>query len=95
MNKLEEFKDILFDKKAFALVALVTKQGLPHVTPLWFDLTEEDYNNGILNINTATGRVKSNNLSKGSKVAISIMDPDNGYRYLGFHGTILDWIMGA
>ena len=32
------YKDLLsYEKKAFANLALVLKDGAPHVTPLWFD----------------------------------------------------------
>lgn len=94
MKNLSDYKDILIEKTSFAQVAIVRKNGTPHVTPLWFSVSEGDLNDGIININTATGRVKANNMQTGDKIAISIMDPENPYRFLGVEGTIQDRIMG-
>ena len=77
------FHDLLTDKKAFAHLATVMPDGSPQVTPVWFDL-----NNGRIRVNTAKGRVKARNMSEGSRVALSILDPDNPYRYLQVRGTV-------
>ena len=53
------------------------------MTPVWFDYTK-----GVVRVNTAKGRVKARNMSEGSKVALSIVDPDNAYRYLQIRGTV-------
>jgi len=80
---LEKFIDLVRDKKAFAHIATVMPDGSPQVTPVWID-----YRNGRVLFNTARGRVKDRNLKPGSKVALSIMDPDNGYRYVQIRGVI-------
>jgi PPOX class probable F420-dependent enzyme len=95
VNNLSNFRDILIDKTSFAQVAIVRKNGTPHVTPLWFSVSESDLEAGIININTATGRVKAYNMKTGDKVAISILDPENAYRYFGMEGTIQTRIMGG
>ena len=77
------FLDIMTEKKALAHVATVQPDGSPQVTPVWFD-----YTGGMVRINTATNRVKARNLSEGSKVAMSIVDPDNDYRYIQTRGTV-------
>ncbi|MHA2366465.1 MAG: pyridoxamine 5'-phosphate oxidase family protein [Candidatus Hodarchaeales archaeon] len=85
---LEDYRDILLEKKSFVQVALVQKNGNPHVTPLWFSMSDQDFKDGLININTAHGRVKARNLKEGTKVALSIQDPDNPYKYLGLIGSI-------
>jgi PPOX class probable F420-dependent enzyme len=77
------FLDLLTGKKAFANIATLQPDGSPQVTPVWFD-----YTNGVIRVNTAKGRVKARNMSVGSKVALSIMDPDNAYRYIQIRGTV-------
>jgi PPOX class probable F420-dependent enzyme len=77
------FHDLLTEKKAFANLATVMPDGSPQVTPVWFD-----YANGRIRVNTAKGRVKARNMKEGSKVALSILDPDNPYRYLQIRGTV-------
>ena len=79
----EKYLDLLNQKKAFANLATVMPDGTPQVTPVWFD-----YRNGILRVNTAKGRVKARNMVEGSRVALSILDPDNAYRYLQIRGTV-------
>jgi PPOX class probable F420-dependent enzyme len=79
-----KFVDLLSEQtKAFASVATVMKDGSPQVTPVWFDMAGPR-----VRINTATGRVKSKTLTEGAKVALSIMDPANPYRYMQIRGTV-------
>lgn len=94
MKNLADYKDLILDKKAFINLALVKKNGKPHISPIWFDSSEKDLSNNIIFINTAKGRVKAKNLKKGTIIAASIMDPDNSYRYIGFEGEVLDEIIG-
>jgi PPOX class probable F420-dependent enzyme len=77
------FLDLLTEKKAVANLATVQPDGSPQVTPVWFD-----YVNGSVRVNTAKGRVKARNLTEGAKVAMSIVDPDNAYRYIQIRGTV-------
>jgi PPOX class probable F420-dependent enzyme len=78
------FQDLLTEKKSFAHLATIMPDGSPQVTPVWFD-----YRNGRIRVNTAKGRVKARNMSEGSRVALSILDPDNAYRYLQVRGKIV------
>jgi PPOX class probable F420-dependent enzyme len=79
-----KFTDLLSEQtKAFASVATVMKDGSPQVTPVWFDTAGDR-----IRINTATGRVKSRTLTEGRRVALSIMDPANPYRYMQIRGTV-------
>ena len=75
--------DLLTAKKALAHLATIMPDGSPQVTPVWFD-----YTNGRIRVNTAKGRVKARNMVEGSRVALSIVDPDNAYRYLQIRGTV-------
>lgn len=77
------FDDLLSEKKAFAHLATIMKDGSPQVTPVWFD-----YNAGKIRVNTAKGRVKARNMAEGARVALSILDPDNPYRYLQIRGVV-------
>jgi hypothetical protein len=77
------FHSLLTDKRAFAHLATTMKDGSPQVTPVWFD-----YTNGRIRVNTAKGRVKARNMTEGSRVALSILDPDNAYRYLQIRSSV-------
>jgi PPOX class probable F420-dependent enzyme len=73
----------LFHKKAFANLATLMPNGSPQVTPVWVD-----YDGRHVIINTAEGRQKDKNLQRDGRVALSIMDPENPYRYLEVRGHI-------
>jgi len=79
----DSYLDLLQQKKAFANLATIMPDGSPQVTPVWVD-----YDGGVVRFNTAKGRVKARNLKAGSRVALSIMDPDNPYRYLQIRGRV-------
>jgi PPOX class probable F420-dependent enzyme len=78
-----KYLDLLTQKKALANIATIQPDGSPQVTPVWFD-----YVDGKVRVNTAKGRVKARNMSEGVKVALSIVDPDNDYRYMQVRGTV-------
>jgi PPOX class probable F420-dependent enzyme len=75
----------LFKKKAFANLATLMPDGQPQVTPVWVD-----YDGQYVLINTAEGRQKDKNLKRDGRVALSIMDPDNPYRYLEIRGRVTE-----
>jgi PPOX class probable F420-dependent enzyme len=79
----EKYLDLLQQKKAFASLATTMPDGSPQVTPVWFD-----YKDGVIRVNTAKGRVKARNMKEGAPVALSIMDPDNAYRYIQVRGKV-------
>ncbi len=82
----EKFADLVSaQKKTFAHIATVMPDGSPQVTPVWFDTS-----GGKVRFNTARGRVKERNLKAGSKIALSILDPENPYRYLQIRGTVVN-----
>ncbi len=75
----------LFKKKAFANLATLMPDGQPQVTPVWVD-----FDGHHVVINTAQGRQKDKNLQRDGRVALSIMDPDNPYRYLEVRGRVTE-----
>lgn len=87
MNSIpESHHDLLSeDKKAFAYLATVMKDGSPQVTPIWFN-TDGTH---IL-INSAAGRLKDRNMRARASVALAIADPENPYRYLQIRGKVVE-----
>jgi PPOX class probable F420-dependent enzyme len=79
----ENYLDLVTTKKAFANLATIMRDGSPQVTPVWID-----HEGGMLRMNTAKGRVKARTLRPGARVALSILDPDNPYRYVQIRGRI-------
>ena len=83
-DDLAKYRD-LFDKKAFATLATVGADGHPQATPVWVD-----WDGRHVRFNTARGRIKDKNLQKDPHVALTILDPDNPYRYLQIRGRVVE-----
>lgn len=79
------FTDLLTSKVAFAHLGTAMKNGAPQVTPVWFSFDGQH----IL-LNSAKGRVKDRNMRERPKVALSILDPDNPYRYVQLMGHVVE-----
>ena len=75
----------LFKKRAFAHLATLMPDGKPQTTPVWVD-----YDGKYVVINTAQGRQKDKNMQRDGRVALSISDPDNPYRYLEVRGRVAE-----
>lgn len=78
----EQYRD-LFTKKAFAHLGTVMPDGTPQVTPVWCD-----FDGTYIRVNTAKGRVKDRNMRRNKKIAVTVTDPDNPYRYLAVRGEV-------
>jgi PPOX class probable F420-dependent enzyme len=78
----EKYRD-LFEKKTFANLATIMPDGQPQVTPVWCE-----YDGEHVCINTAAGRQKDKNMQRDGRVSLSLVDPDNPYRYLEVRGTV-------
>jgi PPOX class probable F420-dependent enzyme len=79
-----KFRELL-DKPAFAHLATVMPDGRPQVSPVWFD-----FQAGCVRINSAKGRLKDKNMRRDPRVAVSIQDPGNAYRYIEIRGRIVE-----
>jgi PPOX class probable F420-dependent enzyme len=80
----ESFKD-LFTKVAFAHLATCMPDGSPQVTPVWVD-----YDGSHVRVNSAKGRLKDKNMRRDKRVALSIQDPENAYRYIAVRGEVVE-----
>lgn len=80
----------LFEKKCFANLVTLMPDGRPQITPVWceFDGTH------VL-INTAQGRQKDKNLQRDGRVALALIDPDNGYRYIEVRGRVAERVLSG
>lgn len=75
----------LFENKDFAHVATVNKDGSPQVSAVWIALDGD-----LITFNTAEGRVKTNNVHRDERVAISITDAANPYENLIIQGKVAE-----
>jgi PPOX class probable F420-dependent enzyme len=75
----------LFKKQAFANLGTIMSDGSPQVTPVWVD-----YDGKYVRFNSAVGRVKDRNVRRDPRVSLSILDPENPYRYLAIRGRVVE-----
>ena len=72
----------LFDGPNFAHLATVMADGAPHVTPMW----QERQGDQRVLLNTNRGRTKARNLQRDPRVALSIRDQQDPFRYVQVRG---------
>ena len=80
----ESHRDLLERPLVMAL-ATTLSDGTPQVTPIWFNF-DDDY----IYCNTARGRLKDRAIRERPYVALTIVDPDNVYRYLAVRGPVAE-----
>jgi PPOX class probable F420-dependent enzyme len=81
----DKYRDLLTGKKAFASLGTLMPDGTPQVTPVWFD-----YDGKNLIFNSARGRQKDLNVRRDPRVSMTIIDPENPYRYVEVRGRVTD-----
>ena len=72
-------------EKQIAQIATIMADGSPQVTPVWVDVEPDG---SYVLINTADGRLKTRNAARNPKVAVSVVDGQNPFRYVIVRGTI-------
>jgi PPOX class probable F420-dependent enzyme len=75
----------LFENKDFAHVATLNGDGSPQVSAVWVGLDGDN-----VTFNTAEGRLKTKNLQRDERVAISIAAQENPYENLIIQGKVVE-----
>ncbi|SDT34950.1 PPOX class F420-dependent oxidoreductase [Actinoplanes derwentensis] len=78
----EDFRDLL-ERPLFADLATVREDGSPQVNPMWYAWDGE-----FIKFTHTNFRRKFKNITANPNVAISIIDPENPYRYLEVRGVV-------
>jgi len=77
------YEDLL-RSTALAHVATIGPKGEPQVNPVWFDWDSE-----YLKFSQTKTRQKHKNLGRDPHIALSIVDPENPYRYVEIRGEVV------
>jgi PPOX class probable F420-dependent enzyme len=80
----EAYRDLL-ERPLFAHFATVARDGSPRVNPMWFLWDDAA---GVLKLTHTNQRHNYRYLQSNPNVALSIVDPDNAYRYLQLRGKV-------
>jgi PPOX class probable F420-dependent enzyme len=78
----ENYQDLL-ESTALAHVATIGPDGEPQNNPVWFGWDGEH-----VKFSQTKGRQKYRNLGRDPRIAFSIVDPENPYRYLEIRGEV-------
>ena len=77
--------ELLLEPHIAQFVTLM-ENGSPQISPVWVDTDGEN----IL-VNTATGRLKTDNMKRDARVAIAVFNPINPYsRVVNISGLVSD-----
>jgi len=69
--------------KTLAHIATIGPRGEPQNSPVWID-----WDGTHLSFSQTKTRQKLHNLQRNPKIALSMTDPENPYRYLEVRGTV-------
>ena len=81
--KIPENYLALLQSTALAHVATIGPGGEPQNNPVWFDWDGEH-----VKFSQTKARQKFRNLNRNPRIAFSIVDPENPYRYLEVRGEV-------
>lgn len=83
METIPEDRLDLFEKPAVATFASMLPNGHPQVTPVW-----ADYDGTHVLVVTRKGTRKHKNVQHDPRVTVTIIDPDDNYRYVEVRGEV-------
>jgi PPOX class probable F420-dependent enzyme len=89
MASLPDDVRALFEGANFAHIATVLPDGGPHTVPIWVGLEGER-----IAFFTQERSRKARNVARDPRVALSIADFDNPYRYATVRGRVVDRVEG-
>ena len=75
----------LFEGRNLAFISTLSKDGSPHVTPVWADIE-----NDIILINTSEAAAKNKHIARDPRVAISIVEQYNPYNMVSIKGKVIE-----
>ena len=75
--------------KAFAALTTLAPDGMPSTNIMWIDADDEH-----LLVNTEVHRRKYQNMTSDPRVVVTVMDPDNPYRFIEARGRVVGTVGG-
>ena len=82
MNRLTDAQREFLAQPFVGVVTDLRPDGSPHSTPVWVDVDEAG-----VSFNTAHGRAKPTYIARDGRVALTVVDPEDPYRWLSVSGT--------
>jgi len=81
MAKLTSEQRNFLDNPYFGVATTLREDGSPHNTVVWVDVDDD----GVI-FNTAEGRAKPQHLREDARAALTVVDPQNGHKWVSVSG---------
>jgi PPOX class probable F420-dependent enzyme len=81
----EEDLHQLFQFRNLAFLATLSKNGSPHVTPVWAEMVDE-----LILINTFESSAKNKHITNDKRIALSVVDQNNPFNMVSIKGRVID-----
>jgi PPOX class probable F420-dependent enzyme len=81
MAELDQNQTQFLEQPFVGVATTLRKDGSPHSTVVWVDI-----DNGNLSFNTAVGRAKERHIRENPKVALTVVDPQDAYKWVSVSG---------
>ncbi|HSR17148.1 MAG TPA: pyridoxamine 5'-phosphate oxidase family protein [Ignavibacteriaceae bacterium] len=75
----------LFQFRNLAYVGTLSKDGAPHITPVWAEMVED-----LILINTFEESAKIRHISKDKRIALSIVEQNNPFNMVSIKGKVVE-----
>ncbi len=74
-----------WDAGALAHLGTVGPEGEPQISPVWFHWEDD-----LIKVSIYETSQKMRNIQRDRRVSVSIVDPDDPYRYIEVRGEVID-----
>jgi PPOX class probable F420-dependent enzyme len=75
----------LFHGRNLAFISTLSKDGSPHITPVWADMEDD-----LVLVNTFETSAKNKNVTRDPRIAISVVENNNPYNMVSIKGRVID-----
>jgi PPOX class probable F420-dependent enzyme len=81
----EEDLHQLFQFRNLAFLATLSKNGSPHVTPVWAEMVDD-----LILINTFESSAKNKHITNDKRIALAVVDQNNPFNMVSIKGRVID-----
>jgi PPOX class probable F420-dependent enzyme len=81
MGQLDQKQEQFLEQPFVGVATTLRDDGTPHNTVVWVDVED-----GVVSFNTAVGRAKERHIRKHPEVALTVVDPEDPYKWLSVSG---------
>ena len=81
MAELDQKQTQFLAQPFVGVATTLRKDGSPHSTVVWVEV-----DNGNLSFNTAVGRAKERHIRGNPKIALTVVDPQDAYKWVSVSG---------